>query len=405
MITIKNKQTGEQIQVSNTNLTPDGIIGRYQFGARYFNKYTMLRKVGDTEDGTQPVLELSEEWEVVSKTTKTTKTKETKEVKKEETKEEVQTKVELPKQAEVVNAFAALTPLFAGVEANVTNNIMAKVQPLLDRVPQTVIHKIVRPDGSTFESTEVFHPNFNFVVNAVENGLWIYLYGPTGSGKNVTAEQVAKALGLDFYYQPKVTDTFELTGFIDAAGNYHETELYKCCTKGGLLFMDELDASDENALIIANSLANGYFAFPCGTVKIHPNFRIIAGGNTCGRGATEEYTGRRVMDASSLCRFVPRYHGYCKEVDTISAQGDEELVSFFNTMRDIKNKLGVAMVLSPRQLKYIKTIVGMGEPLENALRDTISTYLTTDDLEIVKKELSGSDNKYAVAFRKIKGIE
>lgn len=412
MVQLKNKQTGEILEVNNTKREGDMIVGRYEFGTRFYNKYGHVVYYVKSEDG-KPYFELADGWEF-AETKRQPKTKEQPkrereykpeaeaEIIEETTKEEKQQpRTELPKQNEVVNAFAALTPLFAGVEANVTAHIMEKVQPLLDRVPQTIRHEIIRPDGSVFESTEVFHPNFNFVCNAVENGLWIYLYGPTGSGKNVLAEQVAKALGLDFYYQAHVTDRFELTGFIDAAGSYHETELYKAATKGGLLFVDELDGSDENALITLNSLANGYFAFPCGTIKVHPNFRIIAGGNTCGRGATEEYTGRRVMDASSLCRFVPRYHGYCREVDIVSAHGDEELVDFFEDMRHIKSRFGVAMLLSPRQLKYIKTIESLGESIEKALRDTITTYLTEDDLEIVKKELDGRDNKYAVAFRRI----
>lgn len=412
MVQIKNKQTGEILEVNNTKREGDMIVGRYEFGTRFYNKYGRAVHYVKSEDG-KPYFELAGDWEF-SETKRQPKTKEQpkREYKPEaeveiveETKEEKpQPKVELPKQTEVVNAFAALTPLFAGVEANVTKNIMEKVQPLLDRVPQTIRHEIIRPDMSKFETLEVFHPNFDAVCKRISVGMWVYLYGPTGSGKNVMAEQIAKALGLTFHYQAHITDRFDLTGFIDAAGNYQPTEFFKAYTEGGLFMLDELDASDENALITLNSAANGYFAFPCGTVKQHPDFRLIAAGNTCGRGATDEYTGRRVLDAASLSRFTPRYHGYTKEIDMAAAQQDAELVAFFEELRRVKQVTGVQMLLSPRQIKNIKQCEALGEPLEDTLQDILTAFLTKDDLSIVQNNLSG-ENRYIKAFLNVKKVE
>lgn len=414
MVQIKNKQTGEILEVNNTKREGDLIVGRYEFGTRFYNKYGRAVRYVRSEDG-KPYFELVDDWEF-AETKRQPKTKEQPkreykpeteaEIIEDETTEEPkpQPKLELPKQNEVVNAFAALTPLFAGVEANVTANIMEKVQPLLDRVPQTIRHEIIRPDMSKFETLEVFHPNFDAVCKRISVGMWVYLYGPTGSGKNVMAEQIAKALGLTFHYQAHTTDRFELAGFIDAAGNYQPTEFYKAYTEGGLFMLDELDASDENALITLNSAANGYFAFPCGTVKQHPDFRLIAAGNTCGRGATDEYTGRRVLDAASLSRFTSRYHGYTKEIDMAAAQQDADLVEFINKLRNVKQATGVQILLSPRQIKNIKQCEALGEPLSDTLQDVLTAFLTKDDLSIVQNSLSG-ENRYIKAFLKVKKVE
>lgn len=436
MITVKNIATGECVTVSNTNVKNGQIIGKYQFGTRYFNKYTMLAKVGDTEDGMQPILQLADGWELEKASTPREPKAEPKaepvvpeqpvviEPKTEETPkaEPVQPTVAqpttvAPSMDAAVQAFAALTPLFAGVQKNVTEAVMNELQPMREQVaslcaraPQTVIHVIKVGDVERkAETGEVFHANFDDVCSRIASGVWVYLYGPTGSGKNVMAEQIAKALGLDFHYQAHTLDRFELTGFIDANGNYQPTEFYKAYTEGGLFMLDELDASDENALITLNSAANGYFAFPCGTVKAHENFRCIAAGNTCGRGATDDYTARRVMDASSLGRFVPRFHGYCDEIDLAAANGDESVVTFFKAMREIKRETGAQMILSPRQIKAYVGDRARGIKAAQSLTDLLAAYMTADELNIVQAAVKArpelADNEHAKAFAKVHAIE
>lgn len=439
--TIFNQTTNERLEVANVSIIANSeqLLGRYQFGTRFFNKFGhALEQVGTNDEG-QPILSLKEGWKIdeASKPRKhrkpnkpatqpepeTTPTESEPEEMPTETAPEATeatqptapatpsqpTASPVPTMDAAVQAFSALTPLFAGVQANVEAAIMQKVQPILDRAPQIITHVIKVAGHEDTTSSEVFHANFDDVASDVANGVWVYLYGPTGSGKNVLAEQVARHLGLDFHYQAHTLDRFELTGFIDANGNYQPTEFYKAYTEGGLFMLDELDASDENALITLNSAANGYFAFPCGTVKAHPNFRCIAAGNTCGRGATDDYTARRVMDASSLGRFVPRFHGYCPEIDLAAAGGNNELVTFFEQMRVIKRSTGVQMILSPRQIKVVVSREARGINLSQTLTDILVAYLTTDEVNIIKQAVRGCDaldgNKYAQAFMKVQAVE
>lgn len=414
MITFRNIDTNERRDIYNVRLVDGRVFYTAKgkgCGKKFFNRHGDIfswdsEGVVGGQLGT--FLRVRDGWEMTeTEATPTPRPQASAQPQTDTPTAQVQTAAAIP-QADAVTA--ALLPLFSGVSAQVAaqveSNIMARVQPLLDRVPQEVRHIIQRPDGSEWEAAgEVLHPNFDAVAQRIAAGAWVYLYGPTGSGKNVMAEQIARALGLAFHYQAHTLDRFELTGFIDANGHYQPTEFYKAYTEGGLFMLDELDASDENALITLNSAANGYFAFPCGTKKAHPDFRCIAAGNTCGRGATDEYTGRRVMDASSLGRFIPRYHGYTRVVDMAAAAGDEELVTFAEVMREVKRETGAQILCSPRQIKAIREFCGV-EDLTQLLGDTLATYLTEDELNIVQSRLAESEkargNKYAHAFAKVR---
>ena len=127
------------------------------------------------------------------------------------------------------------------------------------------------------------------VLTLLANGENVYLYGPAGSGKNVMCEQLAKALGVPFYYQNTIMTKFDVTGYKNATGEYEPTEFYKAWTGGGLYMLDEIDNAQAEGLVTLNAaLANGYYSFPgVGLIKKHPDFRCIAAGNTNGEGATE----------------------------------------------------------------------------------------------------------------------
>lgn len=424
---IQNLSTGEVVNVSNTIIRNGRIEGRYQFGTRYFNKYgKMLQKIGDSEDGQRPILQLADGWQVVA-------TKDEPQPKP-KTKEEP-TKDEQPEAVEVVAEPVAVDEPAKVAEAEDTTDetneqaLIAAIKNLRGgAVDMAKVREIVREEFARLAADDakkaakvlkviakvakkegqVYHDNFEDVKARIARGQWVYLYGPTGSGKNVLAEQIAEALGLPFHYQAHCSDRFELTGFIDANGNYQPTEFYKAYTEGGLFMLDELDASDENALITLNSAANGYFAFPCGTVRQHPDFRCIAAGNTCGRGATDDYTGRRVMDISSIGRFVPRFHNYLTKIDLHEAEGNQELVDFIHVMRDAKRTTGAQIIASPRQIKTIIADEKDGLNLTQTLTDVFAAYLTEDDLNIVKQFVKNdgrmSGNKYAKAFAKVQAV-
>lgn len=428
MITFKNITTGESINVYDIKIV-NGVIqaGMHngkEKGKKFIAQFAHIFSEYRDENGVQ-CFKLSEGWEVVAGERKPRQPKAKKaepqpkdEPTKDEqpevvkviaepvAKDEPQQQVEDTKDDEQA-LIAAIKNLRGGAvdDAKVRSIFAEEIAKLAEPQRSQVVRiatKVAKKEG------QVYHENFEDVKKRIDRGQWVYLYGPTGSGKNVLAEQIAEALGLAFHYQAHCSDRFELTGFIDANGNYQPTEFYKAYTEGGLFMLDELDASDENALITLNSAANGYFAFPCGTMKAHPDFRCIAAGNTCGRGATDDYTGRRVMDVSSIGRFMPRYHNYSDVIDLHDAEGNADLVEFIHVMRDAKKTTGAQIIASPRQIKEIVADEKDGLNLAQTLTDVFAAYLTEDDLNIVKQFVKNdarmSGNKYAKAFAKVQAV-
>lgn len=211
-------------------------------------------------------------------------------------------------------------------------------------------HEIILPEK--VEKVEgILHPKFEDVMAMIAEGENVYLYGPAGSGKNVMCEQVAKALGLKFYYQNTVLTKFDLSGFKNAVGDFEKTEFFEAFTQGGLFMLDEVDNSTAEAMVALNAaLANGYYSFPgIGRVDVHPDFRCIAAGNTIGTGADSAYCGRYKLDASSRDRFCFESIDYCEEIEKAITAGDETgILVFIHDLRRAVKEVGAEMILGYR---------------------------------------------------------
>lgn len=145
------------------------------------------------------------------------------------------------------------------------------------------------------------------ITSAERNSKNIMLSGTVGSGKTTLCSQVADKLGLDFYPYSlcQQTTKSDLVGFIDAGGSYRASALRIAFEKGGLVLLDEMDASNPNVLsIINNMLSNEQFYFPDGLVKKNEDFKCICAMNSNGRGSEIIYTKSQRLDASTLDRFV-----------------------------------------------------------------------------------------------------
>lgn len=94
--------------------------------------------------------------------------------------------------------------------------------------------KVQFGDGKKVEVDGVVHSKFDEVLAFVTANEPVFLLGPAGSGKNVICKQIAKTLGLDFYFSNAVTQEHKITGFTDANGTFHETQFYKAFKNGGV---------------------------------------------------------------------------------------------------------------------------------------------------------------------------
>lgn len=285
------------------------------------------------------------------------------------------------------------------------DKVMENAKPILDeyiRNTYGVLPKVieVKTEKGTNKIKGITHEKFEQVLKIINAGIPVFMTGGAGTGKNVIAKQVAESLGLEFYFTNAVTQEYKLTGFIDANGIYQETQFFKAFTKGGLFFLDEMDASIPEVLIILNSaLANGYFDFPCGKFDAHPDFRVISAGNTFGTGADIEYTGRFQLDGASLDRFAVIEIDYSPAIENALADGDTALLDFVRTFRKVTYKAGIKCIASYRTIERIKKMKDLFN-LKEVLKMALTKGLRTDDLNIIKKGFAdeGVNNEYVKAL-------
>lgn len=261
----------------------------------------------------------------------------------------------------------------------------------------------VKTSTGVKEIKEITHEKFETVLQLVNLDIPVFLSGAAGTGKNVICKQVAKALDMDFYFTNAVTQEYQLKGFIDANGTYHETQFYKAFTNGGLFFLDEMDGSIPETLIILNAaIANGYFDFPTGKVEANPNFRVIAAGNTVGTGADIEYTGRFQLDASSLDRFALIEIDYSPAIEEAVTNGNDELCRFARMFRKITSETGIRCLFSYRSMERISKLEDIME-LPEVLKISLTKGMGKDDINIIANEFEnhGFNNKYVKALRNV----
>ena len=264
----------------------------------------------------------------------------------------------------------------------------------------SIINVVVDGKKTTTKTQSVLDPNFENILHLVAAHENVYLYGPAGSGKNTIAEQIAEALGVEFYYQNTLVTKFDVSGYKNAQGDYEETPFYKAWKNGGLFFADELDNSTAEAIIPLNAaLANGYYTFPNSGEKVakHPDFYCIAAGNTNGQGATEEYCGRYQMDESSRDRFAFVEIDYNKKVEESICGGHLDILDFVRDLRGVTKSLQIKLICGYRTISRLAKFYDMNTKF--VLDSFIFKGIAKDDKREIAAALS-SKNKYTEEIKK-----
>lgn len=435
MINVLNKATGEIIKVDLICKYENDVLAARKFnpepGTKFYSTYPFIIKTDDTievDGASKPcrVVTLADGYEV-----KTGRTKREKPVPVEPVPTEPVEPAEKPVAYEPVEAtespveptptptpapaptldaatqaFAALTPLFSGVQTNVEAAVMAKLEPVINQLKQqaktqTKRLEIITSSGERSEVDGVFCDDFEDILQDVADGFYPYLWGAAGCGKTHTAEQVAKALKLDFYCQTTIQFAHDVKGYGDAAGNFVETSFYKAFKYGGLYFQDEYDRSSSEAAVVLNTaLANGYYDFPVvGRVEAHPNFRFMAAGNTRMMGADDEYVSGQVIDASSRDRVIYYEMKYDRRVELpVMANGDVELVDFVEDVRQAIEECRISHVVSYRATKYM---AARSTNKEKTLVRSTFKGIENDMIRTIYGALKDKENQWAKAMKNI----
>lgn len=288
------------------------------------------------------------------------------------------------------------------IEDEIMSSVKGTIQDFIKSEYGTIERKIVTEvNGVKVEQKGIQHEKFETILKFVANNEPVFLTGPAGSGKNVICKQIAEALNLDFYFTNAVTQEYKLTGFTDAMGTYQETQFYKAFTQGGVFMLDEMDASIPEVLVILNAaIANRYFDFPApiGYVEAHPDFRVVAAGNTTGQGANFEYVGRNQLDGASLDRFAIVQVGYSKRIED-SLSTDSEIVDFCRDFRRAADKAGLNIIVSYRaigRLAKMSQILDTEEAIETCLLKGIEK----DDINMIYDNMK-THSKYRDALQRI----
>lgn len=194
------------------------------------------------------------------------------------------------------------------------------------------------------------HKMFEQCVNIVDQGIPLMMVGGAGSGKTFLGEQITKALGIEYYYTGAILEKQELLGYNDVNGNYVRTQFREAWEHGGGFSWDEIDDSAPEALVAFNPMVGLNIksgSFPDGTVDRHPDCRIIASGNTYGKGADRIYVGRTQLDGATLSRYAIVTIDYDLELEH-ELSCNENWTNQVQSWRHSMNELGIRHIISPR---------------------------------------------------------
>lgn len=247
--------------------------------------------------------------------------------------------------------------------------------------PQTKIYVYGNPDV-TIEG--ITHPKFDTILKSIHCGLNPFIVGPAGSGKTYTAQQAAQALNLPFYALSLSAQTTQsqIFGYMNANGNFVETDFYKAFVNGGVFCFDEIDNGNPNVLAAINSaLSNGICSFANGMQQKHQDFRVVATANTIGNGATAQYVGRNAIDKATLDRFVMVPYEYDPALELMLCNGRSDIYNMVlnarNLLRDTK------AVVSPRASQQIYKLTSVGMDIKDAFDLAVTNKLTDNEKQIL----------------------
>ena len=284
------------------------------------------------------------------------------------------------------------------------DDLTAQVEELKNRptTSGTVINITIDGKKTETKVNGIVNPKFARILKYLANGENVYMYGPAGTGKNVTAKQCAEALDMPIFYNTTIYTKYDLCGYMDANGQYVPTTFYNFMkSPKGLYFMDEYDNSQSSALVCFNDvLEDKKYTFPNGeTLYLDENHKIIAAGNTNGQGATEEYNDRYVIDESNRSRFMFVSVTYDSAVEKSIVGNSTDILEFINDLRRVRDLLNIKLILGYREIKRLKTYEDDDDPAE-LLDNMLIKGMEQDTINEIAARLEGA-TKWHKAFKSL----
>ncbi len=255
-------------------------------------------------------------------------------------------------------------------------------------VPQRIV---VETGGQDVEVEGTPHKMFARILTMLARKRNVMMVGPAGTGKGYLATMIAQALGMeDRYAYLSCSEGMSegmLTGRCIPLANkvlYMGTEIVDKWEHGGLIFIDEVDASNPNVLLVLNeALSSGRMALPNRHENPyairHKDTHVLCAANTWGLGANLQYVGRNRLDAAFLDRFSYFEVDYDHNVERSIAEAYLDAKAARKVLKEwwrIRNKLqdlGMQRVWSTRGLEFACMDLAAGDPWDQVLAEkTIS---------------------------------
>ena len=273
------------------------------------------------------------------------------------------------------------------------NEVVKKIDKFEDKLKQKVdfFEEQLKNTPTIANLGTIEKPNSQLVHNAFDTIIRILksskrinknimLVGPAGSSKSTTCSQVAEALGLNFYFMSVGLQTTksDLIGFINAKGDYMSTPIRKAFEEGGLLLLDEFDATHSGVITILNSmLANDVCSFPDKIVKKHKDFVCMVACNTYGKGGSIDYIGRNRLDGATLDRFITVEMDYDDRLEE-KLTNHSLWIRTVRKIRDNVKKHGLKVIVSPRASMQGADLLDAGFKIEEVLEMVIYKGASND---------------------------
>ena len=280
----------------------------------------------------------------------------------------------------------------AAAPAPASDPVPADLQDLISRTVADALARLQAPAAPA--PGVVRHFKFEEVKAVLLAGCAPWLAGEAGTGKSVLCEQLAEALGCEYYYSGAILDEYAgLKGFIDANGVKHGTEFTRAleAAKAGrevLFCMDEADGSTPEVLLVLNNLLAGGAVECMGEVyRMTDNLHIVACGNTLGRGGSSRYT-RSIIDSATLDRFHAVTIDYDPAIELASAGGNSDISDFCHALREAGAALGLDLLVTYRGIKRLAKLCELAAvgPVE-ALRGGILRGLDPADVRALHRKV------------------
>lgn len=299
----------------------------------------------------------------------------------------------VPPANDMANQLATLLAGIAGQALNadsIAKIVDERINAALAAVP-AVRYEVKGFDGKVRSLDGHKHPRFSALLKAatsrMANGYApnVWIAGPAGSGKTHGGHMLADSLGASFHLNGAISMPHELLGFIDAGGKYHGTPFRQAYEFGGVYMFDEVDGSDNAALLALNAaLANGHCAFPDASVVRHKDCIILASANTWGLGATAEYVGRTKIDAAFMSRFPVRLAWDYDVALEIAISGNATFARRVIAARERAKAAGLKVLIDPRASQAGAALIANGMSETEAADFTYLANLTTEQRRIVE---------------------